>query len=89
MLKLITPSMLLLGLLVGCAKEQAYDEVNSKTSGLVAKSAQQNKSRMLDMCTLDDPCIYVPSVANTPYAVTASRPFWQGEQKLVVTNIYS
>ncbi len=87
MLKLITPSMLLLGLLVGCAKEQAYDEVNSKTSGLVAKSAQQNKSRMLDMCTLDDPCIYVPSVANTPYAVTASRPFWQGEQKLVVTNI--
>lgn len=86
MFKIVTPSLLVLGLLVGCAKEKSYDEVN-KTAELNFASALQTKKTMLEMCTTEDPCVYLPSVANTPYAITASRPFWQGEQKLVVANI--
>lgn len=86
MFKIITPSLLVLGLLAGCAKEKSYDNVN-KTADLNFASAHQLKKTMLDMCTMADPCVYLPSVANTPYAITASRPFWQGEQKLVVANI--
>ena len=74
--------------IIGCAKEKPYDEVN-KTADLEFASAHQPKDLILDMCTVEDPCLYVPSVLNTPYEVTASRPFWQGETKLVVTDVTS
>src|SRR5690606_14629118 len=35
----------------------------------------------------NDPCVYAPSVENTPYNISASRPFALGEQKLVVIKI--
>lgn len=86
MLRSLTPNLLLIALMMSCAQEKKYDEV-SKTADLQFATAFQSKSTLLEMCTTDDPCVYLPSVANTPYAVDASRPFWQGEQKLVVSNM--
>ena len=76
-------STITLGLLLaGCAKEKKYEKVHIEDPSL-----HQSKALIEGMCTLDDPCLYVPSVADTPYNVAASRPFWQGEQKLVVGKI--
>ncbi len=86
MKNVLAPAVLLLTVLAGCAKEKPYDEVN-KTADLLSPEFIQSKQRMLDMCSAQDPCLYLPSVGNSPYAVTASRPFSQGEQKLVVTKI--
>lgn len=86
MKKRLAPTLMIMGLVFSCAKEKSYDEVN-KTSDLKFASAYQAKKTLLDMCTTDDPCLYAPSVTDTPYEVTASRPYWQGEQRLVITNI--
>lgn len=64
--------------LFSCAKEKEYDEVFISKEEL-----QKNVTSLKSFCDSSDPFIYVPSVANSPYAVTASRPYWQGEQKLV------
>lgn len=68
--------------LVGCAKEKEYETVHIED-----KRVHQSKSLIENMCTVDDPCIYVPSVANTPYNVTASRPYWQGQEKIVIGKV--
>lgn len=60
-------------LLVGCAKEQKYETV--------WKDKVENKS--LISTDVNDPYVYVPSMGDTPMQVTASRPFWMGDQKLV------
>ncbi len=65
--------------IAGCAKEKPYKEV--------LKRKVYSKKDLLEICSAKDPCLYVPSVTNTPYEVPASRPFWQGEQKLVVTHM--
>ena len=64
----------LLGLLlVGCAKEKSFETIYKESTFTK------------DMLSSDpnDPYVYIPSVANTPMDVTASRPYWSGEQKLV------
>lgn len=78
------PVVMMLGFLGGCAKEKAYDDQYKGNSDEV-ESLVRVKKQVTEMCSsASDPCLYVPSVANTPYAVTASRPFWQGEAKLVI-----
>jgi len=84
--KTITRSAIVVLLAVSCAKEKPFDKVE-KTADLNFASAHQSKQLLLDMCTLEDPCVYAPSVINTPKEVPASRPYWQGEQKLVVSHI--
>jgi hypothetical protein len=69
-------------LLASCAKEKEYETVH-----IDDPRVHQSKQLIQDMCTLEDPCVYVPSVADTPYNVAASRPYWQGEQKLVVGKV--
>lgn len=86
MLNKMLTTLIFGSLLVACAKEKDYDKVN-KTADLQFSAAHQPKSLLKDMCTQEDPCLYMPGVTNTPYAVTASMPFWQGDAKLVVTNI--
>ena len=82
----IGPTLLILGLVASCAKEKSYDEL-AKTSDLAHAQAQQEKLVFEQMCTTDDPCLWLPSVAETPFEVTASRPYWQGAEKLVVTSL--
>lgn len=70
-------------LLVGCAKERKYDKVV-----LEDPSVQYLKSDIVNLCSdVSDPCLSVPSVANTPYNVSASRPYWLGDAKLVITEL--
>lgn len=69
-------------LAVSCAKEKPAEKVFVENPEL-----QKSKELLKSFCTMEDKCVYVPSVANTPYNVTASRPFWQGEAKLVVGEI--
>lgn len=59
-------------LLISCAKEKEYKEIYKESTFNKILSEDPN-----------DPYVYVPSVENTPMNVTASRPFWLGEQKLV------
>ena len=87
-------TLLAVGLVGSCAKDKAFDETASLTinSELAFDDQVQSKaifdgSKGLGMCTLDDPCLYLPSVAETPFEVTASRPFWQGAERLVVSNL--
>lgn len=87
MLKTLAP-LLVIGVIVSCAKDKSYDEVE-KTADLEFATALQSKQALLDMCTVADPCLYMPSVANTPYNITASRPFWQGDQRIVVADLNS
>ena len=82
----LAPALLILGLLGSCAKEKSYEKIK-KTADLQFASAHQDKNNMLSMCTKEDPCLYLPSVANTPYAISASRPFSQGDARLVVSHI--
>src|SRR5690606_20627293 len=57
-----------------CAKEREYQEVyKANTFDKNLLSSDPN-----------DPYVYVPSVENTPMNITASRPYWVGEQKLVI-----
>ncbi len=58
--------------LVSCAKDKPYKEVY-----------KQDVIEKLDMCSDADPCVYLPTVGNTPKDVTASRPYWQGKRKMV------
>jgi hypothetical protein len=61
-------------LLVSCAKKKDYDAIYKESTF----------SKDLLSSDPNDPYVYVPSVENTPMNVTASRPYWIGEQKLVV-----
>lgn len=72
-------------MLASCAQEKPFDELESKKHLL--KSGQLYAKGDINFCTIDDPCLYVPSVADTPMNVTASRPYWQGDAKLVVTRL--
>jgi hypothetical protein len=75
-------SLMLVGLvgtlLVGCAKEKEYDKVH-----IADPEVHVSKELIAKMCTGEDKCIALPSVGNMPYRVSASRPFWMGEPKLV------
>ena len=75
----------LLILVVGCAKEKAYQGDDAK--GVELAEGKLTLKQNVMFCTEDDPCLWVPSVDKTPKEVTASRPFWLGEQKLVVTRL--
>ncbi|MCO4753800.1 MAG: zinc-dependent metalloprotease [Bacteriovoracaceae bacterium] len=68
--------------LAGCAKEKSYEESEERIINQIS-GVEHSKSSF--ECTLEDPCLWVPSVTDTPYNVAASRPFWQGDEKLVVT----
>ena len=70
-------------MLASCAQEKPFEESSSKKHLL--KSGQLYSKKDANFCTEKSPCLYVPSVADTPMNVTASRPYWQGDQKLVVT----
>lgn len=73
-LNLLTPVLLLAALVASCAKEKEYEEVYKESVSAKAALPCQDPN---------DPCIYVPSVGETPKDVTASRSYWMGEQKLV------
>jgi hypothetical protein len=73
-LNLLTPVLLLAALVASCAKEKEYEEVYKESVSSKAAMPCQDPN---------DPCIYVPSVGETPKDVTASRSYWMGEQKLV------
>lgn len=60
--------------LMSCAKEKKFEEVYKESVF----------SKDLLSSDPNDPYVYVPSVENTPMNVTASRPYWLGEQKLVI-----
>jgi hypothetical protein len=62
-------------LLTGCAKERDYKQI--------FKENTFDTAQFKELCSVEDPCIYIPSVGNTPMNVTASIPFFQGDQKLV------
>jgi hypothetical protein len=53
-------------------KKKKYDEIYKENTYNKMLSEDPN-----------DPYLYVPSVENTPMNITASRPFWLGDQKLV------
>lgn len=59
---------------MSCAKEKKFEEVYKESVF----------SKDLLSSDPNDPYVYVPSVENTPMNVTASRPYWLGEQKLVI-----
>ncbi len=73
-LNLLTPVLLLAVFVASCAKEKEYEEVYKESVSSKAQMPCQDPN---------DPCIYVPSVGDTPKDVTASRSYWMGEQKLV------
>ncbi len=73
-LNLLTPLLVLAALAVSCAKEKEYEEVYKESVSAKAAMPCQDPN---------DPCIYVPSVGETPKDVDASRSFALGEQKLV------
>lgn len=83
MFKFVAPLLVSAAFLSGCAKEKPYEENDVRI--LNELNGSEFSKADLDICTLEDPCLWVPSVADTPYNVTASRPFWQGDEKLVVT----
>jgi hypothetical protein len=63
----------------GCAKDRSYDEVFVEKPDL-----QILKTEINSICSsADDPCLYVPSVENSPYSISESRPFSLGTSKLV------
>ena len=82
MFKSFTPMVLATVFLAGCAKEKAYEENQERIINQL-KGVEHSKSAF--DCTVEDPCLWVPSVTDTPYNVAVSRPFWQGDEKLVVT----
>ncbi|MBC74400.1 MAG: hypothetical protein CME64_00135 [Halobacteriovoraceae bacterium] len=82
MFKNFTPMVLATVFLAGCAKEKAYEESEERIINQL-KGAEHSKAAF--DCSVEDPCLWVPSVTDTPYNVAASRPFWQGDEKLVVT----
>jgi hypothetical protein len=61
-------------LMVSCAKKKEYKEIYKDSIF----------SKILLSSDPNDPYVYVPSVENTPMNVTASRPYWVGDQKLVI-----
>jgi hypothetical protein len=68
-------SLVALILVASCAKKKPYEKV--------FKEEEMSKSEIASLCTDADPCLYAPSVGETPKDISASRPFWQGEVKLV------
>ncbi len=70
---MLTPFLLLAALLVGCAKERAFEEVYKEEVFL--KSAFSEDT--------NDPYLYLPTVGETPMLVSSSRPFAFGSEKLV------
>ncbi len=87
MLTKLLPTLLVLGFIGSCAKDKEFDEVVRTNTTLGLASAEQKSNFATEMCTLDDPCLFLPSVAQTPAEVTASRPFWQGAERLVVASM--
>lgn len=80
--------LLALGFVVSCAKERPLDEVYKGDMELFAKSSDKSAGKTVLPCQdPSNPCVYVPSVVETPRNVTASRPYWMGEQKLVTLAI--
>lgn len=76
-------SVALLAVAVGCAKKKDYEKLHKGEPG-----THFSKKSINDLCSdASDPCVYLPSVENMPYNVTASRPYWQGEEKLVIAKI--
>ena len=60
---------------VGCAKEKKYEEVYR---------TETEHSKVSVPCTdPNDPCVYVPSLADAPMNVPEARPHWMGNEKLV------
>lgn len=72
-------------LLASCAQEKPYEESEYKTEAL-GRGALFKKEDV-NFCTLEDPCLWAPSVADTNKDVTASRPYSMGTPKLVITRI--
>lgn len=81
-------------LLASCAQEKPYDESDTKINliqngQLYAKSEGVSSKSVpfINFCTLEDPCLWTPSVAEVPKDVAASRPYSMGTAKLVVTRL--
>jgi uncharacterized protein YaiE (UPF0345 family) len=68
--------------IASCAEERPYDKVH-----IDDKNTHVTKKEILSLCSMDDPCLMAPTVGEIPYKTTASRPFWQGEAKVVAFNI--
>jgi hypothetical protein len=78
--------MIALAALASCAKERPFDVVY-KGEDLFVKTAGTAPGTAIPCQDKNDPCLYVPSVVETPRNVEASRPYWMGEQKLVTIDI--
>lgn len=72
-------------LLASCAQEKPFEESESKNN--LIQNGQLFAKKSIDFCTLEDPCLWTPSVAEVPKNVAASRPYSMGTAKLVVTRI--
>lgn len=86
MFKELTITTLMAILLAGCAKERPYEENTTKLLN-AANGSEVSKESIPCPIGSGRTCVYVPSVTKTPAEVSASRPFWQGEEKLVVTQM--
>jgi hypothetical protein len=73
-------SLLALGLFMSCAKEMPTDKAYKG-------QFEVSKADITAMCSIKSPCIYVPSVSDTPREISATRPHWMGDAKLVVAQI--
>jgi hypothetical protein len=86
MFKVITPSLLVFGLLVGCAKEKSYDTKYKEVEQLAKSSIRTHQMGMaLDGTSKLVPVkyLYVPMTLGTPREVVAAAPFYQGDEKVV------
>lgn len=72
MFKKITPAILVLTVVVGCAKKKSYDTEYRAVEQLT-KTSIDIKSKYL----------YVPMTLGTPREVAAAAPFYQGDEKVV------
>jgi hypothetical protein len=76
--------------LFSCAKEKEFEEVGKENAVIKSKQIfSQISQAELENGKIDSSSayIYVPSTVNTPRTVTASRPHWMGDPKVMKFDI--
>lgn len=94
MLKKLTPTLLVASILVGCAKEKAYEEVYKEPEQLPKSEFKLTETVEQKIVGLNGEettvkkevpvkYLYVPMTMGTPREVVGAKPFYQGDEKVV------
>ncbi len=80
-------SIIIFSFLLACAKERPFDVLYKGDELFVKSSTSGVSGQVLPCQDISDPCLYLPSVVESPRNVSATRPYWMGQQKLVTLEI--